>query len=143
MSTSRVSGLTCATRTMLPRGESRQERFRAPSPAGRAGHLTCSRFQGIAGRLVVRLWSRPGGRSLMRPATLVSFLWDVLARGLLLLGWGGAAQPVVQVGPMAEGGSFTGVWFSPQYGEMPLEQNGSSAIGRYSKDERSGRLQGS
>jgi hypothetical protein len=43
---------------------------------------------------------------------------------------------------MPAGGSFTGVWFSPQYGEMHIEQNGSTAIGRYMKDERTGRLQG-
>jgi hypothetical protein len=57
-------------------------------------------------------------------------------------GCGGAPKHVVHVGTMPDGGSFTGVWFSPQYGEMHIEQNGSSAIGRYTKDERSGRLQG-
>jgi hypothetical protein len=56
---------------------------------------------------------------------------------------GGAQTHVIQVGAMPAGASFTGVWFSPQYGEMHIEQNGSSAIGRYTKDERSGRLQGS
>ncbi|HEX6240908.1 MAG TPA: hypothetical protein VFZ61_08440 [Polyangiales bacterium] len=79
----------------------------------------------------------------MRPATLVSFLWLVFAGALALHGCGGAPKHVIQVGPMPDGGTFTGVWFSPQYGEMHIEQNGSSAIGRYSKDERSGRLQGS
>jgi hypothetical protein len=43
---------------------------------------------------------------------------------------------------MPAGGSFTGVWFSPQYGEMHIEQSGATAIGRYTKDERNGRLQG-
>jgi hypothetical protein len=79
----------------------------------------------------------------MRPATLVSFFWLVLASALALHGCGGAPKHVIQVGPMPDGGSFTGVWFSPQYGEMHIEQNGSSAIGRYSRDERSGRIQGS
>jgi hypothetical protein len=50
--------------------------------------------------------------------------------------------PPIQVKSMPEGGSFTGVWFSPQYGEMHVLQSGSSAIGRYTKDERVGRLQG-
>ena len=79
----------------------------------------------------------------MRPATLASVLWLVLA-GIFALygGCGGAPKHVIQVGPMPDGGSFTGVWFSPQYGEMHIEQNGSSAIGRYTKDERSGRIQG-
>lgn len=39
-------------------------------------------------------------------------------------------------------GSFTGVYFSPQYGEMHMIQNGSSVIGEYKKDERSGKIQG-
>jgi hypothetical protein len=78
----------------------------------------------------------------MRPATFVSVLWLVLAGVFALHGCGGAPKHVIQVGPMPDGGSFTGVWFSPQYGEMHIEQNGSTAIGRYTKDERSGRIQG-
>jgi hypothetical protein len=56
---------------------------------------------------------------------------------------GGSKLPPIQVKPMPEGGSFSGVWFSPQYGEMHVLQTGSSAIGKYTKDERHGRLQGS
>jgi hypothetical protein len=43
---------------------------------------------------------------------------------------------------MPEGGSYTGVWHSPQYGEMHMVQTGSAVVGRYTKDERSGRIQG-
>lgn len=45
-------------------------------------------------------------------------------------------------GPMPEGGSFTGVWHSPQYGTMQMEQNGQQVVGTYEKDERRGRIQG-
>jgi hypothetical protein len=51
--------------------------------------------------------------------------------------------PPVTAKAMPSGGTFTGVWHSPQYGEMHMRQNGSAVIGRYSKDERSGRIQGS
>jgi hypothetical protein len=54
---------------------------------------------------------------------------------------GGPAS--VTAKPMPKGGTFTGVWHSPQYGEMHLRQNGSAVVGRYSKDERTGRVQGS
>lgn len=60
----------------------------------------------------------------------------------LQAGCGGAAQQTLQIKSMPEGGNFTGVWHSPQYGEMHLRQTGSSAIGRYTKDERNGRIQG-
>ena len=53
---------------------------------------------------------------------------------------GGGTQ--LQVGTMPEGGSFQGVFFSPQYGEMHMVQNGSAVVGKYKKDERSGDLQG-
>lgn len=46
-------------------------------------------------------------------------------------------------GPMPQGGSFTGVWHSPQYGEMHMVQTGNSVVGEYTKDERRGRIQGS
>lgn len=82
----------------------------------------------------------------MRPATLFSVLPFALVGVLLgvptLHGCGGGPQHVIQVGAMPAGATFTGVWFSPQYGEMHIEQNGSSAIGRYTKDERNGRIQG-
>ncbi len=56
---------------------------------------------------------------------------------------GGSKLPPIHAKSMPEGGSFTGVWFSPQYGELHLRQDGSTAIGRYTKDERAGKLQGS
>jgi hypothetical protein len=67
----------------------------------------------------------------------------VLAAVFAMQGCGGAPKHVVHVGTMPAGATFTGVWFSPQYGELHIEQNGSSAVGRYTKDERAGRLQGS
>jgi hypothetical protein len=39
-------------------------------------------------------------------------------------------------------GSFTGVYFSPQYGEMHMVQNGNAVVGKYKQDERSGSIQG-
>jgi len=48
----------------------------------------------------------------------------------------------VKVGAMPAGGTFTGVWFSPQYGEMHLIQNGATVVGRFQKEERTGRIQG-
>lgn len=58
-----------------------------------------------------------------------------------VVGCGGGSASV-SAGPMPPEGSFTGVYFSPQYGEMHMIQNGSSVIGEYKKDERSGRIQG-
>lgn len=55
-------------------------------------------------------------------------------------GSGGSAN--VDIGPMPDGGNFTGVWHSPQYGEMHMVQTGSAVVGRYQKDERRGRIQG-
>lgn len=48
----------------------------------------------------------------------------------------------VPEGPMPEGGSYTGVWHSPQYGEMHLVQTDAQVIGEYTKDERQGRITG-
>lgn len=67
-----------------------------------------------------------------------------MGTGLLLAlaaGCGGAGVNIPQ-GPMPQGGTFTGVWNSPQYGEMHLVQTGSSVVGEYTKDERRGRIQG-
>jgi hypothetical protein len=71
------------------------------------------------------------------------FAWLILSCALWVVGCGGSQQSRVTVGPMPAGGTFTGVWFSPQYGEMHIQQNGATAIGRYTKEERDGRLQGS
>jgi hypothetical protein len=63
-----------------------------------------------------------------------------LAVVLLTACGGGGTQ--LTVGSMPEGGSFTGVYFSPQYGEMHMVQNGNAVVGKYKKDERSGDIQG-
>jgi hypothetical protein len=55
---------------------------------------------------------------------------------------GGGGRADVTIGPMPQGGSYTGVWFSPQYGEMHMVQTGQNVIGEYTKDERHGRIQG-
>lgn len=54
----------------------------------------------------------------------------------------GASGPVIEPGKMPNGGSFTGVYFSPQYGEMNIIQNGSAVIGEYKQEERTGKIQG-
>jgi hypothetical protein len=60
----------------------------------------------------------------------------------MLVGCGGTSKPGLHAGNMPAGGSFTGVWFSPQYGEMHMQQNGATVIGRYEKQETKGRIQG-
>lgn len=59
-------------------------------------------------------------------------------------GCGGAGSGRADVTPesMPTGGTFTGVWFSPQYGEMHMMQTGTAVVGEYTKDERRGRIQG-
>lgn len=60
---------------------------------------------------------------------------------LQLLACGGSGPEIV-AGTMPSGGTFTGVYFSPQYGEMNVIQNGSAVIGEYKQDERTGKIQG-
>ncbi|MCB9667708.1 MAG: hypothetical protein H6715_06300 [Myxococcales bacterium] len=60
---------------------------------------------------------------------------------LLLLACGGAGSNV-DSGPMPHGGSFEGVWFSPQYGRMDLREEGSNIVGIFEMDERTGHIQG-
>ncbi|AKF07767.1 hypothetical protein [Sandaracinus amylolyticus] len=55
---------------------------------------------------------------------------------------GGGRRANVSPGPMPEGGTFTGIWHSPQYGEMHFSQTGTQVVGCYTKDERRGRVQG-
>ncbi len=55
---------------------------------------------------------------------------------------GGGNRANVSPGTMPDGGSYTGVWHSPQYGEMHLVQTGAQVVGCYTKDERRGRIQG-
>lgn len=45
-------------------------------------------------------------------------------------------------GPMPEGGTFHGVWFSPDYGEMHLCQSNENVVGEYTKQERHGTVRG-
>ncbi len=61
---------------------------------------------------------------------------------VLLTGCGGGAASV-NPGRMPEGGSFSGVFHSPQYGEMHLVQTGNTVVGEYKKDEREGKINGS
>jgi hypothetical protein len=54
----------------------------------------------------------------------------------------GGGAPEIVAKSMPAGGNFTGVYFSPQYGEMNLVQNGSAVIGEYKQEMRSGKIQG-
>lgn len=73
----------------------------------------------------------------MRALATLGLLISVLA-----MGCGGVQRARVSAGAMPPGGTFTGVWYSPQYGEMHIVQTGATAVGRYQKEERKGRLQG-
>ncbi len=71
-----------------------------------------------------------------------SFGSVIVAIGLAFgFGCGGSGSDV-KPGPMPDKGTFTGVYFSPQYGEMHMVQNGTAVVGKYKKDERSGTIQG-
>ena len=73
--------------------------------------------------------------STLRIAAIINLLLTALACG------GGRSATVIQ-GPMPKGGTFTGVYHSPQYGEMHMVQTGDQVIGEYSKDERTGKVNG-
>ena len=60
----------------------------------------------------------------------------------VLAACGGGSSARVSAGPMPEGGTFTGVYHSPQYGDMNLIQNGSAVVGDYKQEMRSGKIQG-
>lgn len=61
----------------------------------------------------------------------------------LIVGCGGASVDAkIKPGPMPAGGDFSGVYHSPQYGEMNLIQTGNAVVGEYKKDERTGRING-
>lgn len=66
----------------------------------------------------------------------------LFALSLAACGGSSGRTASVSAGPMPTGGSFTGVWHSPQYGEMHLVQTNTTVIGEYEKDHRKGRLQG-
>ncbi len=55
---------------------------------------------------------------------------------------GGPRRADVPSRSMPPNGTFTGVWNSPQYGEMHLQQTGTAVVGEYVKDERRGHLEG-
>ena len=73
--------------------------------------------------------------SLLLPLALAQVL-------LVVQGCGGAGRANVSPGPMPDGETYTGVWHSPQYGEMQLVQTGNAVVGEYVHDERRGRIQG-
>ncbi|MCG8557849.1 MAG: hypothetical protein MJD61_21585 [Proteobacteria bacterium] len=73
---------------------------------------------------------------------LIGSMLLALSTSAVAAGCGGSTKRVVAAGRMPEGGSFEGVWFSPQYGRMDMIQNGDTVLGEYSKDERTGTLQG-
>ena len=68
----------------------------------------------------------------------------VLAISLALsgCGGGGGGRANVTPGVMPQGQSFTGVYHSPQYGEMQVVQTGNQIVGEYVQDERRGQIQG-
>lgn len=55
---------------------------------------------------------------------------------------GGGGRANVSPASMPEGGDYSGIWHSMQYGEMHLAQTGTQVVGCYTKDERNGRIQG-
>ncbi|HJK96098.1 MAG TPA: hypothetical protein RMF84_02695 [Polyangiaceae bacterium LLY-WYZ-14_1] len=69
---------------------------------------------------------------------LGAVLWPLSA----LAGCGGAGGQAPSPGPMPEGGTFTGVYNSIQYGEMNMVQSGEGVVGEFEKDDRSGTIQG-
>jgi hypothetical protein len=80
-----------------------------------------------------------GGFDVMRNTRFaIAFCSTVLALGAC-----GGGQHGITTGAMPEGGTFHGVWHSPQYGEMHFCQSGDRVIGEYTKDERNGQVQGS
>lgn len=78
----------------------------------------------------------------MRSQIRFGVSWTLLSSlGVLLMGCG-SSTPEINAGKMPEGGNFTGVYFSPQYGEMNMIQNGNAVVGEYKHEMRSGKLQG-
>lgn len=65
--------------------------------------------------------------------------------GVLLVLWCvgcGGGPPEIKAGNMPNGGNFSGVYYSPQYGTMNMIQNGSNVVGEYASDMRSGKILG-
>lgn len=66
-----------------------------------------------------------------------------MALAMATAGCGGGIQRAnVDPEAMPNGGTFTGVWNSPQYGEMHLIQHGDRVVGEYKKNERRGIIRG-
>lgn len=74
----------------------------------------------------------------MRTARLLA----TFAGAFVLAACGGGTAHIPERGPMPTGGSYNGVWFSPQYGEMDLIQTGDHVTGWYQVNERQGRIEG-
>ena len=75
--------------------------------------------------------------------SLVLFVCGLLATSTLAAcGGGGGGRANVTPGVMPPGETMTGVYQSPQYGEMHLVQTGVQVVAEYTHDERRGRLQG-
>jgi hypothetical protein len=68
--------------------------------------------------------------------SLLSLVWALSACG------GGGKARIPDKGPMPDGGTFTGVWYSAEYGEMHLMQSGDSVRGWFEKNERRGTIEG-
>ncbi len=64
-----------------------------------------------------------------------------LSASLALSACGGGGVNIA-AGSMPAGGSFSGVYHSPQYGDMNIIQNGSAVVGDYKSEMRSGKIQG-
>ncbi|MDQ3036332.1 MAG: hypothetical protein M3Y87_28290, partial [Myxococcota bacterium] len=74
-------------------------------------------------------------------ARLALMIGLTVSLAALAIGCGGGGANV-SAGPMPDSGTYTGIWHSPQYGEMHLVQTGTQVVGCYTKDERHGRIQG-
>ncbi len=80
-------------------------------------------------------------RSPSHPSSLAPALVALFTALLAACGPGGGRANVTP-GTLPAGATFTGVYQSPQYGEMQILQTGAQAIGEYTQDERRGRIQG-
>jgi len=84
------------------------------------------------------LWSRVGAILAMR----IPFLSLAFALGIAGLVGCGPSLTHTRPDPMPENGTYHGVWFSPQYGEMHLCQTNDNVVGEYTKQERHGTVRG-
>ncbi|MBX7195273.1 MAG: hypothetical protein K1X94_24675 [Sandaracinaceae bacterium] len=76
------------------------------------------------------------------PRSFVLFVCGLLVASALAACGGGGGRANVTPGVMPPGETMTGVYQSPQYGEMHLVQTGAQVVAEYTHDERRGRLQG-